>query len=103
MKFNELQALVQSEPVFETGLLLVGDVEPADVYKQLSRWKQAGQVFQLRRGLYALAPPHQKVKPHPFLVANRLAPGSYIRRPLAYIQHLRESNCRLRNLTLKAR
>jgi hypothetical protein len=45
MKFNELQAFVQSEPVFETGLLLVGDVDPADVYKQLSRWKQAGQVF----------------------------------------------------------
>ena len=45
MKFKELQAFVQSEPVFETGLLLVGDVDPADVYKQLSRWKQAGQVF----------------------------------------------------------
>ena len=78
MKFNELQALVQSEPVFETGLLLVGDVDPADVYKQLSRWKRAGRVLQLRRGLYALAPPHQKLKPHPFLVANRLAPASYV-------------------------
>jgi predicted transcriptional regulator of viral defense system len=58
--------------------LLAGDVDPADVRKQLSRWKQSGRVLQLRRGLYALAPPYQKVTPHPFLVANRLAPGSYI-------------------------
>ena len=78
MKFDELQALVQSEPVFETGFLLAGDVDPADVRKQLSRWKQAGRVLQLRRSLYALAAPHQKLKPHPFLIANRLAPGSYI-------------------------
>ena len=78
MKFDELQALVQSEPVFETAFLLAGDVDPADVRKQLSRWKRAGRILQLRRGLYALAPPYQSVKPHPFLVANRLAPGSYI-------------------------
>ena len=78
MKVDELQALVQSEPVFETGFLLAGDVDPADVRRQLSRWKQAGRVLQLRRSLYALAAPHQKLKPHPFLIANRLAPGSYI-------------------------
>ena len=78
MKFSELQALVQSEPVFETGLLLAGDVDPAGVRKQLSRWTKAGRVLQLRRGLYALAPPYQKLKPHPFLVANRLEPGSYV-------------------------
>jgi hypothetical protein len=61
MKFDELQALVQSEPVFETAFLLAGDVDPADVRKQLSRWKRAGRILQLRRGLYALAPPYQKV------------------------------------------
>ncbi len=42
------------------------------------RWRQAGKIYQLRRGLYCLAPPFQKVKPHPFLVANRLIPASYI-------------------------
>ncbi len=78
MKFNELQALVQSEPVFETGFLLAGDVDPANVRKQLSRWKRTGHVLQLRRGLYSLAAPYQKLVPHPFLVANRLGPGSYI-------------------------
>ena len=49
-----------------------------DVRRQLSRWKKAGWLYQLRRGLYALAPPFQKVKPHPFLVANRLVHGSYV-------------------------
>ncbi|MBU1748407.1 MAG: hypothetical protein KKA73_12020, partial [Chloroflexi bacterium] len=28
----------------------------------------AGRLYQLRRGLYALAPPFQKTRPHPFLV-----------------------------------
>lgn len=78
MEFAHLLRVVGDEPVFETGLLLAGDVDPADVRRQLSRWTQAGRVSQLRRGLYALAPPFQKVKPHPFLVANRLVPGSYV-------------------------
>ena len=78
MKFSELQALVQSEPVFETGLLLAGDVDPADVRKQLSRWTKAGKLLQLRRGLYALAPPYQKTIPATFGVANRLKPASYV-------------------------
>ena len=66
------------EPLFETGFLLAGDVDPADVRRQLSRWVKAGRLYQIRRGLYALAPPFQKVRPHPFVVANRLVPGSYV-------------------------
>jgi len=78
MRFEGLLAIVDDEPVFETGLLLAGDVDPVDVRRQLSRWTRAGRLYQLRRGLYALAPPFQKVRPHPFLVANRLVPGSYV-------------------------
>jgi predicted transcriptional regulator of viral defense system len=78
MDFKRLIQIVGDEPVFETGLLLAGDVDPVDVRRQLSRWTQAGRLYQLRRGLYALAPPFQKVKPHPFVAANRLVPGSYV-------------------------
>ncbi len=78
MEFRELLRIVGHEPVFETGLLLAGPVNPVDVRRQLSRWTAAGRLHQLRRGLYALAAPYQKVKPHPFLVANRLSPGSYV-------------------------
>jgi predicted transcriptional regulator of viral defense system len=78
MKFDELLRIVGDEPVFETGLLLAGQTDPADVRRQLSRWVKRRSLYQLRRGLYALAPPYQKVKPHPFLVANRMVRGSYV-------------------------
>ena len=78
MKFRELVEIVSDEPLFETGLLLAGAVDPADLKRQLSRWTRTGRIQQLRRGLYALAPPWRKRTPHPFLVANRLAPGSYV-------------------------
>lgn len=55
--------------------------------RQLSRWVQTGRVHQLRRGLYALAPPFRKVKPHPFLVGNRLARGSYVSLQSALAYH----------------
>lgn len=78
MKFEHLLEIVREEPVFEAGLLLAGDVDPGDVRRQLSRWVEAGRLYQLRRGLYALAPPYQRARPHPFLVANRLVRGSYV-------------------------
>ncbi len=77
MEFARLIEIVGDEPVFETGLLLAGE-DPADVNLQLSRATKAGRLYQLRRGLYALAPPYQKVKPHPFVVANALRQPSYV-------------------------
>jgi predicted transcriptional regulator of viral defense system len=78
MKFAELLTLVGDQPLFETGLLLAGDVDPNDVRRQLSRWVRSGRIRKLRRGLYTLAPPYQNVVPHPFLIANALMPGSYV-------------------------
>ena len=78
MEFERLLELVGDEPVFETALLLAGKVSPDSVRLQLTRWTNSGRVYQLRRGLYAIAPPYQKVKPHPFLIANRLQRASYV-------------------------
>jgi hypothetical protein len=78
MKFERLLELVGDEPVFETSLFLAGEVDPHIVRLQLTRWTKSGRIYQLRRSLYAIAPPHQKVKPHPFLIANRLQRASYI-------------------------
>lgn len=78
MEYERLLELVGDEPVFETALLLAGKVNPDIVRLQLSRWTKSGRVYQLRRGLYAIAPPYQKVKPHPFLIANRLQRASYV-------------------------
>lgn len=78
MKFETLLTLVGDQPLFETGLLLAGEVDPFHVRRQLSRWVRSGRIYQLRRGLYMLAPPYQTIIPHPFLVANALMPGSYV-------------------------
>ena len=78
MEFERLLELVGDEPVFETALLLAGKVNPNIVHIQLARWMKSGRVYQLRRGLYMIAPPYQKVKPHPFLVANRMRRASYV-------------------------
>ena len=78
MKFDFLVSQTGRLPIFETGFLLAGAVDPGDVRRQLSRWVQAGKVIQLRRGVYTLAPPYQQGSPHPFLIANTLLPGSYV-------------------------
>jgi len=78
MEFEHLLELIGDEPVFDSALLLAGDISPEYVRLQLSRWTKAGRIYQLRRGLYAVAPPYQKVKPHPFLAANRLRRASYV-------------------------
>ncbi|MCF7837259.1 MAG: hypothetical protein K9N49_01380 [Candidatus Marinimicrobia bacterium] len=78
MKFDELLELVGDEAVFSSGLLLSGRADDRQVRLQLSRWVKSGQLIQLRRGLYALAPPWRKVEPHPFLMANRMRAGSYV-------------------------
>lgn len=59
-------------------MLLAGPVNPVSLRVQLSRWVAAGKLIQIRRGLYAPAPPYQKVKPHPFLIGNHLVPASYV-------------------------
>ena len=78
MNFTRLLELIGDEPVFDSAVLLAGPVNPADLRRQLSRWTKAGRLIQLRRGVYTLAPPYQKIKPHPFLIANRLLPASYV-------------------------
>lgn len=78
MDFTRLLEIVGDEPVFESALLLAGDIDPATVRLQLSRWTTVGRIYQLRRGLYALIPPYQKIKPHPFVVANHLVRASYV-------------------------
>lgn len=78
MKFDDLVFAASRQPIFETGFLLVGAVDPGDVRRQLSRWTQSGKVLQLRRGVYTLAAPYRQASPHPFLIANALVPASYV-------------------------
>ena len=87
MKFEDLLKLVDDEPVFETGDLRCSATSAEALSVQLSRWRNVGKLLQLRRGLYALAPPYRKAVPSPFLVANRLMPGSYVSTHMALNYH----------------
>ena len=87
MKWKSLLSIVSTEPVFSSALLMSGDVSPGAIQKQLARWVKAGKLIQVRRGLYTLAEPYQKVSPHPFLVANRLKGASYVSLQSALAYH----------------
>src|SRR5665647_2055164 len=65
MKRDTLFDIVGDEPLFTTGMLVGPGADLKDVRKQLSRWTKDGTVLQLRRGLYALAPPYRRRDPHP--------------------------------------
>jgi hypothetical protein len=78
MDWTNLLEIVGNEPVFSSSILRVGRYTETDLGRQLSRWVRSGRLLQLRRGLYALAPPYRKTTPHPFLIANRLRRGSYV-------------------------
>lgn len=87
MEFNYLLSILGDVPVFESALLLAGDISPENVRLQLTRWTKAGKLYQLRRGLYAIAPPYQKIKPHPFVIANLMQRASYVSAQTALAFH----------------
>ena len=78
MKYGELLNITRSNPVFSSSFLLAGRGAANSVRRQLDRWVKSGRILQLRRGVYAVAPPYQAEAPHPFLVANHLRKPSYV-------------------------
>jgi predicted transcriptional regulator of viral defense system len=78
MKFETLLDILGPRVVFDTSVLLVGDVHPRSVYSQLSRWVRAGKLHQLRRGVYAVAEPYARSRPDRLEIANLLVRPSYV-------------------------
>jgi predicted transcriptional regulator of viral defense system len=78
MKLEQVLEAVKGKTVFETSLLFAGLKRPQQAQRQLADWRRAGKLVQLRRGLYALAQPYRQVRPHPFVIANRLVTASYV-------------------------
>lgn len=54
------------------------DGTPQRRYNLVNRALQHGELLQLRRGLYLLAPQPQSKLPHPFVLAQAMQSGSYI-------------------------
>ncbi len=78
MKWEALLETVADKSVFSTAQLLSENESTRQVRLQLSHWAKVGRLIQLRRGLYALAPSVREASWHPFLIANRLQPGSNV-------------------------
>jgi hypothetical protein len=97
MRWQQLHHTVQDQPLFESSLLLTGNVTRHQAQRQLSDWTQAQKIIQLRRGIYAFLDQN----PHPFIVANRLVPGSYVslQMALAYYHLIPEHVAVITNVT----
>ncbi len=97
MRWQQLQQIVQDQPVFETSLLLAGNLSRHQAQRQLHDWTKANKVIQLRRGIYTL--PNKN--PHPFIVANHLVSGSYVslQMALAYYHLIPEHVAVITNVT----
>jgi len=78
MRYSQLLHMLGEEPLFETSLLAEKEASSYRAQRRLVDWAKTGKVVPLRRGLYALPKSQRQVDPHPFVVANRLVPSSYI-------------------------
>lgn len=80
MKFEDVLELVGNAPVFRTSTLVAASRRTSGeaIRRQLDRWVKSGRVVMVRRGVYCLAPPYAKVRPHPFVLANAMSQGSYV-------------------------
>jgi len=87
MRWEELLSFVGDEPVFRSSLFITGPTVSANIPRQLSRWVSSGRLIQLRKGLYTLAEPYCKIKPHPFLIANKMKRASYVSMQSALVYH----------------
>ena len=78
MKWVDFLHLLHGMTLFEASALLAGSDPPAEVRRQLSRWVASGRLIQLRRGLYALAPPYAGAVPNGLALAARIRVPSYV-------------------------
>jgi hypothetical protein len=51
MRWQQLQHIVQNQPLFESSLFLTGSVTRHQAQRQLSDCTRAKKIIQLRRGL----------------------------------------------------
>jgi len=87
MNWDSLQRLLEGRALFEASMLLAGADPPSEVSRQLSRWTATGRLIQLRRGLYALAPPFARTAPDVLAIASRIRKPSYVSLQSALAHH----------------
>ncbi len=78
MEFKEFLKKYQSLPVLDSRVFLTGERDTASLRVQLGRWVKAGNIIQLRRGLYVFAAPFQKTPCPQNFIASALKSPSYV-------------------------
>ena len=78
MKWEEFLQKVGKLAVIQTELLLPGIPDQRSLKVQISRWQKAGNLIQLRRGIYVLAEPYRRAEVYEFYLAAILKNPSYI-------------------------
>jgi predicted transcriptional regulator of viral defense system len=78
MKWIEFVKKVNKLPVIDTEILLAGISNSMPVEVQISRWRKAKKLIQLKKGLYLLAEPYRKLPVCELSIASLLQKPSYI-------------------------
>lgn len=78
MEWSEFLRLSGNLPVVDTENLLTGVLNSASIQVQISRWKKAGRIIQLKRGTYLLAEPYRKIEVYEPYLAGILKRPSYV-------------------------
>jgi len=78
MEWDKFIQISRKLPVIAREHLLVGSSDPSSLEVQLSRWKKAGKIIQLKRGVYLLAEPYGKIEIYEPFIASVLKRPSYI-------------------------
>lgn len=78
MEFKEFLQKYQKLPVLSSKVILTGEAHSAALRVQLARWVKAGNIIQLRRGVYVFAQHFQKVNSSAYFIATVLTSPSYV-------------------------
>jgi len=78
MEWDKFLKITSKMPVINTEDLRIGGKDIASVEVQLNRWRKAGKLIQLKRGIYLLEQPYRKIEVYEPFIASLLVKPSYI-------------------------
>jgi len=78
MDFDKFVSRAQSLPVVLAEYFSAGQKDSLSMEVQLSRWKTAGKIIKLKRGVYLLADSYRKQPVFEFYIAGVLKQPSYV-------------------------
>jgi len=78
MKWEKILRITEKFPIIDTENLYAGIADPNPIEVQISRWKKAGKIIQLKKGIYILAEPYRKIEINELFIAAILKRPSYI-------------------------